>query len=103
VEPPIACTLEAGAARAQLAEWRGLLAGAVARRNRVATGRLELVLSSGFDQVDALVRLAQRETTCCTFFSFSLAVTAVGLTLVIEVPHGAESVLDAFAHTVELA
>jgi len=103
VEPPIACTLEAGAARAQLDECRDLLAGAIAGRNRVATGRLELVLSSGFDQVDALVRLAQREATCCTFFTFSLAVTATGLTLVIEAPDGAEAVLDAFAHAVEPA
>jgi hypothetical protein len=97
VPTPIACTLEAGAARAQLDEWRELLAGAVEGRHRVSTGRLELTLSSGFDQVDALVRLAQRETACCAFFTFSIAIGAEALTLVIQAPDGAESILDNFA------
>jgi hypothetical protein len=100
VETPIACALEPGAARAQLDAWRDLLDGAIERRTRVATGRLELVLSSGFDQVDALVRLAQRETTCCAFFTFSVAVRADGLTLVVEVPDDAAAILDDFANTV---
>jgi hypothetical protein len=100
VEKPIACTLEAGAARAQLDAWQELLAGTIERRDRVATGRLELVLSSGFDQVDALVRLAQRETTCCAFFTFSVAISAEALTLVIEAPDDAAAVLDDFANTV---
>ncbi len=96
---PIACKLEAGAARAQLDEWRELLAGAVERRHRVSTGRLELVLSSGFDQVDALVRLAQRETACCAFFTFSIAIRAESLILAIEAPDDAEAILDDFANT----
>jgi hypothetical protein len=101
VEPPIACTLGAGAARAQLGAWRDLLAGAVERRNRVAPGRLELVLASDFDQVDALVRLAQRETTCCAFFAFSVAIGTEALTLVIEAPDDAATVLDEFANPAE--
>jgi hypothetical protein len=101
METPIACTLEAEAARAQLDAWRELLAGAVERRNRVAPGRLELVLAPGFDQVDALVRLGQRETTCCAFFTFSVAIGAEALTLVIEAPDDAASVLDEFANRVE--
>jgi hypothetical protein len=103
VEAPIACTLEAGAARAQLDAWRDLLAGAIDRRNRVATGRLELALASDFDQVDALVRLAQQETTCCAFFAFSVVIGAEALTLVIEAPDDAAAVLDDFANTAEPA
>jgi hypothetical protein len=99
MQTPIACTLEAGAARAQLDEWRDLLADTVERRHRVSTGRLELVLSSGFDQVDALVRLAQRETACCAFFTFSVAIRAEALILVIEAPDDAEAILDDFANT----
>jgi hypothetical protein len=101
VEAPIACTLDAGAAGAQLEAWRDLLSGAITRRNRVATGRLELVLSSGFDQVDALVRLAQRETICCAFFTFSVAIGAEALTLVVEAPDDAGAILDGFADPVE--
>jgi len=98
VPTPIACTLEAGAARAQLDAWRDLLAGAVEGRHRVSTGRLELVLSSDFDQVDALVRLAQRETACCAFFTFSVTIRAEALTLVVEAPDEAGAILDDFAN-----
>jgi hypothetical protein len=98
VQIPIACTLEAEAARAQLDEWRALLVGAVERRHRVSIGRLELVLASGFDQVDALVRLAQRETACCAFFTFSIAIGSEALTLVIQAPDGSESILDEFVN-----
>ena len=99
VPTPIACTLEEGAARAQLDEWRDLLTGAIECRHRVSIGRLELALSSDFDQVDALVRLAQRESSCCAFFTFSIAIEAEALTLVIQAPDGAESILDDFLNT----
>jgi len=91
---PIACRLGPQEARSQITEWDGLLTDAVTRRRRVAPGRLDLHLRPDFDQVDALVRLARREATCCAFFTFSLSIEPEALTLVIEVPDEAGSILD---------
>ena len=97
MEIPVACRLEPVAARSQMDEWGELLTDAVARRHRVAPGRLDLHLRPGFDHVDALVRLAMREVGCCPFFSFSLSIGPEALTLVIEAPDDAASILDGFA------
>ena len=97
MEIPVACRLEPPAARSQMAEWRALLTGAVARRDRVAPGRLDLHLRPDFDHIDALVGLASREAACCPFFSFSLSIGPEAVTLVIEAPDDAASILDDFA------
>ncbi len=46
MEIPIACALDPGEARAQLGEWRSLLAGAAHGWERVGPGRLEVVPES---------------------------------------------------------
>ena len=93
---PIACSLTPSAARSQLDEWRELLDAAVVRRRRISAGRLELDIDPAFRPLDDLVGLARREAACCGFFAFSLAIDAELLTFVIEVPPGAEAVLDQF-------
>ncbi len=96
MEIPVACRLPPRDARSQMAEWGALLTDAVARRHRVAPGRLDLHLRSDFDRVDALVDLARREAACCAFFDFSLSIGPDALTLVIEAPDEAASILDEF-------
>jgi len=94
---PVVCRLEPRDVRSQIAEWGELLTDAVDRRHRVRPGRLDLHLRSDFDEVDALVDLAMREARCCAFFDFSLSIGPEALTLVIEAPDEAASILDEFA------
>jgi hypothetical protein len=96
VEIPVACDLEASAARAQLDEWADLLARSVERATRVAPGRAELRLRADAE-VGTVVALAQREARCCGFFRFRLVIGADDVTLVVEVPDTAVGVLDGFA------
>jgi len=96
MEIPLACELDADAARAQVDEWSDLLARSVDGSTRVAPGRAELRLRQGAD-VGEVVALAQREARCCGFFRFRLAIGADRVTLVVEVPDAAAPALDGFA------
>jgi hypothetical protein len=97
VEIPIACTLESGAAQQRVDRWRQVFSVAVARTERVTPGRLSCGLKADLADLQALVFLAQEEKACCPFFSFSLEIEADSLTLVVEVPDDAVTVLDQFA------
>lgn len=97
VQIPIACSLEPGAAVAQLGEWRELL-GRVDHRERVSPNRLELSLLSDSD-IGRVVHLAQREIACCPFFTFTLEIRLERLILAIEVPNDAVEVLDELVST----
>ena len=97
---PIACTLAASDARSQLGEWEEILRRAVGGSERVSANRLELTLVPDAD-IGSIISLAQRETTCCAFFSFAVAIRADHLVLVVEVPDDAVGILDQFgANTV---
>ena len=96
MEIPLACSLDAAHARAQLGEWKELLSRTVTDTFRAAPGRLELTLRRELHDVSALVELAQREKACCPFFEFTLAIEATHVTLVAEVPEDASSILDEF-------
>ena len=90
---PLACALDSGEARAQLGEWEVILANGVDASDRPSANRLELRLSPDID-IQSVVRLAQRETSCCPFFAFALDIRADRLILVIEVADGAIEMLD---------
>jgi hypothetical protein len=45
-------------------------------------------------ELGTLVHLAQRETACCPFFTFTLEIRREKLVLVIEVPDDAVETLD---------
>lgn len=89
---PIACSLEAGAAKSQLGEWRELL-DRVDLRDRVSPTRLELGPLCHSD-IEDVVHLAQREAACCPFFTFKIEIGHDRLALAIEVPDEAVEVLD---------
>jgi len=93
VKIPIACALEPGAARAQLGEWQDTIRQSVGSSVRVSSNRLELGLLPG-TELEPIVGLAQRESACCPFFTFSLEIDAEGLRLVVEVTDDAVEVLD---------
>ena len=89
---PIACSLDAGDAKAQLKEWQQLL-GRVDHRDRVSSTRLELSPLEGSD-IAELVQLARREVACCPFFTFTIEIGHERLILAVEVPDEAVEVLD---------
>jgi len=93
VRIPIACTLEAGDARAQLGEWQAVLRAVVDSSERPSANRLELSLLPDAD-VGSVISLAQREAACCAFFSFTLEIQADSLVLSVEVPDEAVGILD---------
>jgi hypothetical protein len=94
---PVACSLTQGAARAQLEEWREILAETVTAADRVSPAGLALRLRDDLRGVRGLLLLARREQACCPFFEFALQVKADGVTLLIDVPDEAAPVLDQFA------
>lgn len=89
----MACTLEPGDVRSQLGEWQEALRQDVDRSERVSPNRLELSLLPDAD-IGSVITLAQRETACCAFFSFTIEIQADRLVLAVEVPNDAVEILD---------
>ena len=96
MEIPIACSLEASDARAQLGEWKEIFARVVTTVERTSPNRFEASLRAQSPGLSDLVHLAQREKACCPFFDFALIIDATSTTFVVEVPDDAASVLDDF-------
>jgi hypothetical protein len=94
---PIACRLAEPAARAQLEEWRDLLAETAISTTRVSPSELAFRLRDDLPQLNAVVRLAQREKVCCPFFDFAIQIESDAVSLRVSVPDDAVSVLDEFA------
>ncbi len=89
---PIACTLTAAEVDDRVGEWRELLARGVEERRLEGTvAHLRLV--PGDDILVTAVDLAQREKTCCGFFSFSIEVDSSARWLRVEVPADAATIL----------
>jgi hypothetical protein len=93
---PIACTLDDIGARAQLAEWRQVVAESVRTVERLSPSSAALVLEAGRPGLEQLIELAQREKACCAFFDFSLAIEADRVSFVVSVPPEASGILDQF-------
>jgi hypothetical protein len=100
MEIPIACSLDASEARAQLGEWKEIFALVVTRVERISPSRFEATLREQSAGLSELVQLAQREKTCCPFFDFSLIIGAASTTFVVVVPDDASSVLDEFVMSI---
>lgn len=90
-DPPIACTLDAGAMPGRLEDWRTMLDHAVAR-TRTPTGTLRVEFDGVTDLVD-LARLVAAEQQCCAFFSFAITVDGRGIALEVGAPDGAGDIV----------
>ena len=91
---PSACTLPTAEQPLREAEFDALFAQAT-RVERVAPGELLFALPP--DVAGTAATLAARETECCSFFTFTLTVTAGELTLGVSVGEPHVAVLDALA------
>jgi hypothetical protein len=94
---PDACTLPTTERPLRGAEFRAAFADLVTRAERPEPTRLRLDLARGPEAAARVAGLATREADCCSFFTFTLAVTASALTLDITVPPAHVPVLDALA------
>lgn len=87
------CVLSSEALAVRLEDWAAALAGVTAAdRTSLAAGRVVLSLGPAVD-LAVLARLCALEVECCSFFAFSLTVTAEARSLIITVPTGSESAL----------
>ena len=90
--PVIACTLDAAAMGARLAEWQALLAVVTARVAFADGVRVEFAPDAPIAEI---ARLASAEHGCCSFFSFVITVDQRGVGLEVHAPDDARPVVDA--------
>ena len=111
--PVDACTLPTADQPLRVAEFDDLFATALRAIERPdAAGRARLVLAGGDDLAERVQRLADAETACCSFFTFTLTPLATDkvvaadrtmLALDIEVPVARADVLAALIQRAEQA
>jgi hypothetical protein len=95
---PRACTLPTAEQPLRLAEFDELFSAAVRGGERLAPLHLRVTLTGGQDLARSVRDLADRETQCCSFFSFSVTEPQAGVVqLDIGLPAGHVDVLDALA------
>jgi DNA-binding transcriptional MerR regulator len=86
---PLACTLSGDGQTARFAEWADLLSHATGKTE--AGGSADIMFPADPDLAGQLAALAVREKECCSFFAFTLDLTAAGgIILRVRAPQGAE-------------
>ena len=95
-----ACTLPTAERPLRLAEFDALFATSARRVTRDQRGvRIHL---EGDSTLRERVRdLAERETTCCSFFSFAIEGPSNAVVMAISVPKNRREILDALADRAE--
>jgi len=98
-----ACTLPTAERPLRLAEFDRLFATSARRVSRLDGGRLRIDLSGGRGLVAQVRNLAERETACCSFFTFAVEGSDEALVLEVSVPPGRRDILAALADRAEAA
>jgi hypothetical protein len=96
-EPMQGCTLASAGQLARAAEFDQLFAEMVVRAERPAPTQLRLELRRDPAAARRAAELAVAETTCCSFFTFTLTAAADRLALEIAVPDSHLPALAALA------
>jgi len=93
---PGACSLPTAEQPLRLAEFDALFSASVYGGERLAPRHLRVTLTGRADLAEMVRDLAERETECCSFFTFTVDEQQPGaVRLDIEVPPGQVDVLDA--------
>lgn len=92
-EPAIACSVHVDDQDGRVEEWRRVTTRA--REDRSFDGGRVLRFDPGTVDVATLGTLMADEQECCTFFDFTLRLTASDVTLEIRVPEGAGTFVEA--------
>jgi hypothetical protein len=69
---PDACTLPSVAQPLRVAEFDALFGSSLARLDRLEATKVRMILTGTPDLPDRVRDLADRETACCCFFTFSV-------------------------------
>jgi hypothetical protein len=94
---PAACTLPTADQPLRLADFDALFAEVVRRVERPEPGVARLVLDPTPAVAARTADLVAREAECCSFFTFTLTITADTLLLDVAVPPAHHAILDALA------
>jgi hypothetical protein len=94
---PQECTLSPAGRQARAAEFSAMFAETVRRIERPERTRLRLALEPGPARAGRVAELVAAETSCCSFFTFTLTAAAGSLVLDVDVPAAQLAVLDALA------
>lgn len=100
---PQSCTLPTVEQPLRVAEFDALFASAVRAAKRVSRTALWMHLPAGEDVVATVQDVIERETECCSFFTFDLRASAAGTELGVQVPDSQAAVLDAMQARAEAA
>ena len=98
---PEACTLPTTEQPLRVAEFDELFAESLVRVQRISETEAGLVLRDGPGVAEHAQDLADRETACCSFFTFILDTSAEELVLRVAVPASQTRVLAALADRAE--
>ncbi|WP_216916772.1 hypothetical protein [Nocardia noduli] len=98
-----ACTLPTVQRPTRLAEFDAFFADSVRTARRADSTRLELTLIDTSDAEPVGRDLAARESTCCSFFTFTFEDTPAGTVMRIEAPVAYVEVLDALTERARAA
>ncbi|MEV0684941.1 hypothetical protein AB0I35_13855 [Nocardia sp. NPDC050378] len=90
-----ACTLPTAEQPTRVAEFDRLFRSSARTTRRPDRTRLEVLLDPGAEVVAR--ELSERESRCCSFFTFDFTVEEEGLMMRVGVPANHVEVLDAFA------
>lgn len=94
---PTACTLPTAAQPLREAEFDELFASAARGVERPELGVLRVDLDPSEPVAARAAGLVTRETSCCSFFTFTLTATGGQLRLEVSVPPAHQDVLDGLA------
>ncbi|MFJ4778156.1 hypothetical protein [Streptomyces sp. NPDC088762] len=94
---PQSCTLPTEERPLRVAEWDALLSERLTSASRPEPLRLRLDLAAGPGVEERVMELVERESGCCSFFTFTTAAGPNLISVDIAVDPAHETVLDALA------
>ena len=99
--PTEACTLPTDEQPLRVAEFDQLFADSLVCVERHGAGQISLLLDDEQSVLETAQDLADRETSCCSFFGFAVRRTDRGVEMRIDVPPARTAILFALAEHAE--
>ena len=94
IQVPDACTLPTVERPLRQAEFAALCGSALRGQDRVSDRHLRLTLSGDDELLETVLDLTARESSCCSFFDFTVSPSPDGVVLDIHVPAAHIGVLE---------
>jgi len=94
IQVPDVCTLPTVERPLRQAEFAALCGSALRGQDRISDRHLRMTLSGDDDLLALVLDLTARESSCCSFFDFTVTSSTDGVVLDIQVPQAHIEVLD---------